>query len=228
VKLHPTQPTGGRIAVNIRRFVPQALAPALKEGRLNEVALLANGTPDDVALALAAHHLNGKHTIGVAKPPRSRGPEVVKAIPQYVKLGVKTVLLLIDQEEREVEEVLQLIGEKASQAGIKTEKPERKTADGRLTLYRCRHGTRRFNLVIIINGLEEISTKKHTVEDHLLKAAQPLLKTPTKIEDDPKTAWKRLKQQHGQIYQKLREKLSLIRQIFPQHIKGLRLLTAEP
>jgi len=145
VKLHPVQPTGGRIAVNIRRFIPPGPAPAPGERRLDRVALLANGTPDDVALT--AHHLNGKHIIGVTKPPHTRGPNVVKAIPQYAKLGMKALLLLIDQEEKEVEGLLRIIREKARQAGIKMEKPERKTADGRVALYRCRHGARRFNLL---------------------------------------------------------------------------------
>ena len=59
--------------------------------------------------------------------------------------------------------------------------------------------------VVIINGLEEIGTAKHTAGDHLLKASQLLLETPARIEGDPKRAWKHLKQHHNQIYLKLKE-----------------------
>ncbi|MGB9895573.1 MAG: hypothetical protein ACPLN2_06710, partial [Thermoproteota archaeon] len=30
----------------------------------------------------------------------------------------------------------------------------------------------KFNLIVVVNGLEEIKTKKHSIEDHLIKVAK--------------------------------------------------------
>ncbi len=76
-----------------------------------------------------------------------------------------------------------------------------------------------------INGLDEYDFEKHTIEDHLLKAAEISLKI--KLEgSDPKKCWKNLREEHKcEIFGRLlKESNEHLEQIFPQQIQGLRYL----
>jgi len=187
--------------------------------------VIGDGTPEDEILALIAYHLNsvGK-VIGIAKP-EFVGIKVFELIPTYLVQKVGSILVLIDQEDYDVEVLIKEVEERLRGHGIAIESRGNK---GRLVVYDCERGGRRFRLIVVINGLDEIPFERHMVEDHLLKAAKILL--GEQIGDvfsksrDAKEAWKKLYQYREDIYRKLRNDKKLLETVFPQQVRAMRIL----
>ena len=152
-------------------------------------------------------------------------------IPIYLSQfrRVDKIAALMDQDDRDLNEIycaaLRLIREH----GIEVETDRRK--EDRLYKYECTHGGHKFELILMVNGLDVVKSRRHMIEDHLLYAAANLLgmkEIEERIEagvDDPKGLWNALRDRHKDVYTILHNvDAGKISEIFPQHFKGLKYL----
>lgn len=194
-------------------------------GELRCFIVIGDGTPEDEILALIAYHLNGiGKVIGIAKP-EFVGIKVFELTSTYLVQKVGSILVLIDQEDYDVSVLIKEIEDRLKGYGVAIESRRDK---GRLVVYGCRRGGRRFRLIVVINGLDELPFEKHMVEDHLLKAAKILL--GEQIDNvfsksrDAKEAWKKLYRYREDIYRKLKIDKKLLETVFPQQVRAMRIL----
>jgi len=80
--LYFPEPTSG-IAVNVRSKSRELRLRVVKDkaerGELHALVVLGDGSPDDVAVALIARHLNGgARVVAVVKPEKTREQELPK------------------------------------------------------------------------------------------------------------------------------------------------------
>ncbi|PUA34305.1 MAG: hypothetical protein B9J98_00185 [Candidatus Terraquivivens tikiterensis] len=198
-----------RLGIDVLTFEPVTL---------NGIVILADGTPDDCAIAVIAYHLNGKKSVGVVKPEEKRY-DVFRYLPVYLKYKVDKIAVLIDQENEGLASVFNKIEKKVSETGIVIQNAAK---ERRLKVYRCRHGVKEFQLISIVNGLDEHPFERHTIEDHLLKVAEKLPEVKISS-NDPKKVWNELKDRQYEVYKKLKETKD-IEDVFPQQVKGLKCL----
>ena len=59
-----------------------------------------------------------------------------------------------------------------------------------MRIYTGKYGGKDFVLILVINGLDDIRTGKHNIEDHLLKAADEMLSIDIGDFENSKAAWK--------------------------------------
>ncbi len=139
---------------------------------LKRLILIANGTPDDKAVAIICHHLNSEHetVAGITKPLR-KGLEVFTELPTYVSRlrGLKKILVVLDQENQELAVLKDSIYKKIRDAGVCV--CSSSTMCDRAIELRCEYYGRVFTLILVINGMDKIRCNKHTIEDHFLTAA---------------------------------------------------------
>ncbi len=92
--------------------------------------------------------------------------------------------------------------------------------------YNCRLGSRSFEFILVISGLEEIPADMHRIEDHLVKAAMDPNKIDSPTEKiDTKITWKTLDESvKSEILNRLKGNESFSREIFPRHFSSLELL----
>ena len=185
---------------------------------LSGIVILADGTPDDYVVAVISYSLNGRKSVGIVKPEEKR-LDIFSNLPVYLKYKVDKIAVLIDQEEEDLASVFNEIEKRMSETGTVIRDVAR---EGRLRVYRCEHGVKKFQLISIVNGLDEYSFKRHTIEDHLLKAAEELLGVKISSED-PKEGWKELKNRQYEVFKRMKD-ISDIEDIFPQQVKGLKCL----
>ena len=194
-------------------------------GELRCFIVIGDGTPEDEILAIIAYHLNGDgKVVGVAKP-EFVGVKVFELIPVYLAREVNDVLVLIDQEDYGIDELIREIEKRLKGHGTAI---EGRRDEGRLVIYDCRRGKRRFRLIVVINGLNEIPFGKHMVEDHLLKAAKILfgeqIDNVSLKSRDAKEAWRKLYQYREEIYRRLKNDKKFLEDVFPQHVRAMRIL----
>ena len=71
-----------------------------------------------------------------------------------------------------------------------------------------------------INGLDEIHTDKHSIEDHFLVSAKMLSIDVGKFENS-KAAWESINHDHQlKIFKELKAKREMVKSVFPQQVKG--------
>jgi len=218
-----------RLATNITKISRVLKMDVLVKGvdisDLDTIVVIGDGTPDDIAFSLIAYHLNGDKIVGIVKPPGRTGLGVSDLIPTYLKGKVRKIMVLMDQED----EPLNTICERIQNSLKKLAKCELKIIDEegesekRQKVYKCKYGSKEFELIFVINGLDEILTDKHTIEDHLLKAAE-ILSIDVGDFDNSKEAWKSIEHHHVEIFKGLKEKRNIVGSVFPQQIKGCEYL----
>jgi len=206
-----------------------SLAP---KQRPKTLILIGDGTPDDYVVALFAFKFNSEKLAWLTKPEVERGTAIFKMIHTYLMGGeLREILIVIDQEALPESEVLRRARQDLEGKSIRILEEERKGK--KLRNLSCSYGGRAFRLFILINGLDSPHFKKHTVEDHLLKAME-LSSGGDEVEKilresgyDPKDAWwnKLEKRRQYEIIEGLfeMEKESL-RDIFPQHFEAFGFL----
>ncbi len=225
MRLYPLNPTS-RLTINIstisRRLGLQVLVNYLPETRrrLRGLILVTDGTPDDYVVAILSHHLNEEETFAIVKPERPRF-DALSFIPNYLSQlrGLSKIAVFMDQERDKLDSIYERVKEKLG--GCK----ENFMRD-RLCLYNCFYGGREYKVILIINGLNEIEYKRHTIEDHLLQAANQFFDVNISDARDSKDVWwNRLKEIHDKVYNRLkRVGKGEISKIFPQQFEGLSLL----
>jgi len=160
--------------------------------------------------------LNGEKIVGIVKPEEKRF-DVFNILPIYLK--VNKIAVLMDQEKEDINSIFNEVEKRLQRIGTVIERVDE---ESRLRVYSCRHGSKKFQLILIVNGLDEYNFKRHSIEDHLLKAAEKLLGSKVSTED-PKEGWKELKNIQDEIFENLKERCK-IEDVFPQQVKGLKLL----
>ncbi len=228
MRLYPLNPTS-RLAINIssisRRLGFRVLVSYLpgRDRGLRGLILVTDGTPDDYVVAILSHHLNGEEVFAIVKPEKPRF-DALSFISNYLSQlrGLSKIAIFMDQERDTLEAI------------YKKMKGILRGCDGnlvrdRLCFYKCLHGGRKYEVVLIINGLNEIGSGRHTIEDHLLQAARRFLDVDiSDVVDSKDFWWNRLRDMHDEVYNRLRtagrEEIS---RIFPQQFEGLKLLKEE-
>jgi len=217
MKLYPLDPTS-RLATNIARISRTLRLNVIvtRVKQLDGLIIVANGTPDDIALSIICYHSNGDKVVGIVKPSGTR-LSVIDVLPMYSRIN--KIMIIMDQEDQSLDSIFEEAQRKLTSKGFRI---TNKIDEGRLRIYECEFGGRSIRLILVVNGLDEIQTSKHTIEDHLLKAAQIF-----GIEIDfnfknSKDAWRRLKSYHEEIFRNLKER-SII-DVFPQQFKGCEYL----
>ena len=182
---------------------------------LDGLVVLGNGTPDDKVLGVLSYHLDGEKIIGVVKPGERTKEGVLLDLRKYI--GLRKIMILIDQDDRplskiyeQVIRIMQKIGMAANEEPSNLE---------RFRIYHCHFSGKEFEIIIVINGLDEIHTAKHTIEDHLVKAAG------IEISCSSKEAWNRLsKNEQENIFRRLKGDRRRIESLFPQQVAGCKRL----
>lgn len=220
MKLYPLEPTS-RLAVNIAGISRKLRIEVIttKPNILDAIVIVANGTPDDIAFSIISYHLDGEKAVGIIKPSVTR-LSVIDLVPLYISKfrKINRIMILIDQEDQEIDYIFNEAKRRLINKGVSVscEKEENK-----LRIYECKIGSKSFRLILVINGLDDVSTKKHTIEDHFLKAAEIFLKLKPEFENS-KDAWKSIKESQIKVFKKLKEKFR--DDIFPQQIRGCKYL----
>jgi len=192
---------------------------------LDTIVVIADGTPDDIAFSIIAFHLNGDKIAGIVKPPGRTGLGVSNLIPTYLKGNIRKIEILMDQEDDSLTTIYERIHnsqKKLAECDIKII-DEEDESEKRQKVYRCKYGSKEFELILVINGLDENPTDKHTIEDHLLKAAKIL---SIGIEDfgNSKEAWNSIEYHHEKVFKELKARRKILESVFPQQIRGCEYL----
>ncbi|RLE85712.1 MAG: hypothetical protein DRJ41_00670 [Thermoprotei archaeon] len=190
------------------------------------VIVIGNGVPDNIMCMILAHKLNGTRIIGLTKPERSLSGTFHELA---FHTRVRKIVVILDQEDRNLDEVWRYLETELRRAGIKINIVN---SEPRLCIYSCSYGNHLFEVIAVINGLE-MPYRKHTIEDHLLKICEELC--GSKLSQmlgtrsvDPKEMWNRLRNMHFEVYSYiLKANISKLEEIFHYHIKALKLVLEE-
>ncbi|RLI86802.1 MAG: hypothetical protein DRO98_04890 [Archaeoglobales archaeon] len=183
--------------------------------------VLGNGDVDDNVIPIFCHHLNGIAVVGITKPEGKTRISVLTDFPTYIsKLKISKIVLVMDQENDRIDTIYEQIERNLRNLNIRFSLAE---DESRIRRYSCSLGSKIFDFILIISGLDDIPADKHRIEDHLVKAAVDIGKIdPPNEKIDTKVTWKTLSEsQKSEILNKLKESKSFSRKIFPQHFKGL-------
>lgn len=195
---------------------------------LDTLVVIGDGTPDDIAFSIIAFHLKGDKIAGIVKPKEEKRIDCIGLIPAYLKGNIRKIIFLMDQEDESLHTIYEGI-QKSLKNLAKCEIKiidEEDESEKRLKVYECKYkyGSKEFELILVINGLDEIHTDKHSIEDHLLKAAG-MLKIEVGDSENSKEAWNSIKDRHEDIFKELKKKRKIVEGVFPQQIQGCKYLT---
>jgi hypothetical protein len=202
------------------------LSPPLPSpGSLTKLVVLGDGTPDDYAVFISSHHLNGTENVGIIKPTIT-GTSIFDLMrPYHLSNPLNTILFALDQESLPVKSICQSFESKAKKANL-TFSCADVLHDGRLCIYQCTIASKPFRVIIMVNGLSDMISNIHCIEDHFLKAASILgLFEMPKVMFESKNTWHILTSEiREEIFSKLASSKTLTEKVFPQQIEGLNLL----
>jgi len=219
MKLYPLDPSS-RLAINIRKISKKLGIKVVvtKEENLDRMVVITDGTPDDMVFAIISHHLNGDKTIRIVKPSVTR-LDALDLIKTYLKLKINKIMFLIDQETDPLGQIFEKVKERLSDMGISIDNEKE---GHRFRIYECRHAGKLFKVIIVINGLDDIPTERHAIEDHLIKIAK------IEVKGSSKTTWWNLNQdKRDEVFKILKKDEKAVKQIFPQQIEGCKYLMEE-
>ncbi len=167
--------------------------------KLKSIIVLGNGNVDDFTIPIICHHLNGNKIVGITKPEGKHRNATLSEIPTYIsRLKIDKLVLVMDQESDDLAEIFRQIGSGLSDQNIQFKMGE---DSDRFKHYQCRYGSRTFDFILIINGLNDIPT------------------------EDSKETWNSFDESlQIEILNRLKENKPLSSKIFPQHFNGLLLL----
>jgi len=227
MKLYPLYPSN-RLATNIARIskkIKMNVLTKFEPRGLDTLVVIGDGTPDDIVFSIIAFHLNCDEIAGIVK--EKRGFAVIDWIPTYLKGNIRKILVLLDQDDY----TLSTFHEKIQKSLQKVVTSELEIIDEdcekRLRVYNGKYGGKEFELILVINGLDEILTDQHTIEDHLLKAAE-ILSIDVGNFGNSKKAWHSVTiERQLKIFEELKTKGKRLESIFPQQVKGCEYLKFE-
>jgi len=195
MKLYPLEPSS-RLATNIARISKKTRMDVLIKGvnmaDLDCLVVIGDGTPDDIAFSIIAFHLNGNgdKIAGIVKPEMEKRYACIDLIPTYLKGNIRKILILIDEEDDPLDTIYERIQRGVEELATGEVKVIDEETEERVKVYTGKYGSKNFVLILVINGLDDIRTGKHSVEDHLLKAADEMLSVDIGDFENSKAAWK--------------------------------------
>lgn len=204
-----------RCGYDVRRIIAQSVEI------LNALVVIGNGSPDDKVLGALSYHLDGGTIVGVVKPRGRTGLSVLDQLKTYVSRRIKKIMVLIDRDDSLLEQLFGNALDRIRGIGINVSHIEEVN---NLRVYQCTLGSRQFEVVIVANGLEEVGTTMHTIEDHLTTAAG------IQVAENSKQSWNSLgRNRKEEVFRRLKEQgNNVIEKLFPQQVCGFRLLEDEP
>lgn len=183
--------------------------------KLEALIVIGDGSPDDTALGIISYHLNDK-VVGMVKPVQTH----LSALDQlkiYIARRIKKIMVLIDQDDLTLDNIFDEAVKRMQGIGI-TVHQEKRGEIPSFRVYECSLPSKRFDIVLVVNGLEDVSTPKHTIEDHLVKAGG------IDVVSSSKESWACLrKHEKGDVFRLLQDK-DLAPISFPQHFSGCKCL----
>jgi len=220
--LSPTSATAKNIS-RLRKSsyeIRRIMIESIPRKTLDKLIVLCNGTPDDRVLGVLAYHLNGNNIVGITKPIETRlgALGLLASFLNYsTPLRFKKFLFLIDQETDLPDDLFinaETIMENSGITFIVDESFDR----GRS--YNCSvTGGREFEVVVVVNGLDDIPTTNHCIEDHLAKAKG------LRVRGKSKDAWAALSSEEQRlVFRNLKGSVQTVEQLFPQQVHGCRIL----
>ena len=225
MKLYTLYPSN-RLATNIARIskdIKMNVLTKFEPRGLDNLVVIGDGTPDDIVFSIIAFHSEADKIVGIVKP-KIRGFGVIDLIPKYLKINIRKILVLLDQDDYTLSEILEKLQKRLQKVATSEIKIIDEDCGKRLRVYNGKYGGKEFELILVINGLNEIQTDKHTIEDHLLKAAE-MLSIDVENFENSKKAWQSITPElQLKIFNDLKTKGKLMGRIFPQQVKGCEYL----
>jgi hypothetical protein len=212
-----------RLNSNIRSFLrkldkslPTSVV-ADKADRIYSLIVLGDGMEDAKVVALTCHHLDGEKTVSIVKPELKRY-EAIENVRRYLdnkKYG--SISFVLDQEGDKLDKLYNNLENRLTNSGIRPLCPE--IISPRQRVYNCSIGSHEFRLIVVVNGIDEINSDKHTIEDHLIKIAG------AGGEGDSKNHWTRLTEaERLETFRKILKNKDIAEKSFQQHFKGIKQL----
>jgi hypothetical protein len=227
MRLYPIEPSSksaAKIAGISRKTKMTVLIKEAPAQGLDTLVVIGNGTPDDIAISIVAFHVNGGKIAGIVKPKTERRYGFINMIPVYLKDNVRKILVLMDQEDDQLTEIYASIQNDLVRLATSELEVIESGGEERVRVYKGRYGSKEFELIVVINGLEGIHTDKHCIEDHLVSAAEQISIAVGDFENS-KAAWRSLSNDHQlRIYKELKGHRRLLESVCPQQIRGCRYL----
>lgn len=189
---------------------------------LDTIIVVANGSPDDIVLCILTYCMNGGKVVGITKPEGRTRFGTFEILKDLLLPKINKILIVLDQEEQKLEFIFQEVERKLQEIGVRAELLN-DCNNMRVCAYRCELGHRQFELIIVINGIDNISTRYHTIEDHLVMISEISMKEG----ETSKDAWKRIKNSLSaqlEVFRTILNFRNRLEEYFPQQIKGLRYL----
>jgi hypothetical protein len=190
-----------------------------KTGEIDSLIVLGDGNEDARVVVLLCHHLCdcGKKVVGVIKPESKRYGAIAE-LKIYLRPRFSNVVLILDQEKDTLEDLYEEIEKALNQAGIRLEKDMELQAR-RVRRYLCSLGDHEFKLVVVVNGLDDVCSSSHKIEDHLVWLAG------VAVEGDSKDVWNSLDEDRRlSVFLRIRNNREDAERVFAQHFGGLGLL----
>ena len=224
MKLYPLEPIS-RLAINIARISKKTRMDVLIKGvniaDLDCLVVIGDGTPDDIAFSIIAFHLNGDKIAGIVKPEMERRYACINLIPTYLKGNIRKILILMDEEDDPLDTIYEKIQRGVEELATGKVKVIDEETEERVRIYTGKYGSRDFVLILVINGLDDIRTDKHSIEDHLLKAADEMLSIDIGDFENSKAAWKSINHNlQLEIFNALKNNREMVKRVFPQQVQG--------
>ncbi len=186
-----------------------------KSGEIDSLIVLGDGNEDARVVALLCHHLRdcGKKAVGVIKP-QSKRYGAIADLRNYLP-RLRKVALILDQENDTLEDLYEEVEKKLNQAGIRLERDMELQAR-RVRGYLCSLGDHEFRLVVVVNGLDDVRSPSHKIEDHLVRLAG------IDEEGDSKDVWSRTDESSKlEVFRRIYEDRKAAEEVFSQHFSGL-------
>ncbi len=215
-----------KIEVRIRRIVKELSLenPLTDKGSVDGLIIIGDGTPDDVAVTIIAHWLDGKCNAGLFIPIDRRLGAVKHVIRVMRIFNGKPIAFVLDQEDQELEDLYEGLKKKFSEFGVILESRD---GEGRWREFTARFDSQASKIIVVVNGLEGYEV--HKIEDHLLALINVDLRELGNARKDSKVvAWKILSSKEKDLLVKALKKLSRenLKEYFPQHIALERLCSS--
>ncbi len=176
---------------------------------------LTDGTPDDIMIFLICSVLNGNHVTSIFKPTEGTRYGSITGLIENIGPKIKTILIVMDQEDETLQEISKNMENFLSKHGCDYES----NYDNKILHFSCTKGPRSFILLVVLNGLDQIDTQKHCIEDHLIFAGK------YDCVDNSKSTWKTIPEPEKEIIitSLVNSSRSKLEKIFPQHFKAISL-----
>ena len=177
--------------------------------------VIANGTPDNIVVALLTEALNHKDVVDLLFP-EYKHIGIIDWIPKYVEEGYEKISVILDQEEYSLEKLYTILSSKLGKYNMLTE---------RVLEFKILRGSESADIIICINGINDFSVKKHSIEDHLLSIARELGIEYGLDNNSSKEAWFKLgRDDQFKVFKYIIEHKEAVERYFIQQHKSLSLL----